>query len=326
MDVRDDRINFRCPLCGDSHRSEKKRRGWILFDKDYPDGQYKCFNCNTSMSFQNFIKTHYPHLYDGLRHDILKSAYTNVSFNNDEYVKKAKPPTSAISFTKRSPLLKLLSTVKENFDAYNYLVKRKIPESFINELYYSHNYVDFLEENNLHKSTFKPKEDRRIVIPIFQNGVLVFLQGRSIEPDAFLRYMTITIKDGYQKIWGIDKFDRFKTGYAFEGILDACFVKNSLANCGGSFNASDVLAISKNIVYCPDGDIWTNPDVQKTTTKYIKAGGKIFIMPRNVAKIGKDINKLIENGYTVDGIQQMIDENTFEGASATARIKIMQLV
>jgi len=321
-----DRLNFRCPLCGDSHKSEKKKRGWIIFDKDYSDGKYKCFNCNVGMSFTNFIKVHYPHLFDGFRKDILESAFTNVNFLKDDYVKKPKPKPSAISFTKTPPLLKLLSTVKENFNAYSYLQKRKIPESFINELYYCNNYVDFLEENNLYKSTFMPKEDRCIIIPLFQNGQLVFIQGRSIEDDPFLRYRTITVKEGFQKIWGLDRFDRFKTGYIFEGVLDACFIKNSLSNCGGSFSPSEILSISKNIVYCPDGDIWDNPDVQKASQKYINAGGKVFIMPRIDYKVGKDINKLIENDYTMERVQKMIEDNVYEGASATARLKIMKVI
>jgi hypothetical protein len=318
-----DRLHFKCPLCGDSRKSAKKKRGWILFNKQYPDGQYKCFNCGVGTSFKNFIITHYSHLYDGLRQDMLESAFNDIVFNKDDYVKKTETPSRDISFVKNNTLLKKLPKVKEIFDGYSYLQKRLIPEEFINQLYYSDHYINFLAENGLYDSEFIPRDDRRIVIPIYQNNELVFLQGRSIEENAFLRYITKTIKEGYVKFWGLDTHDKFKTGYLFEGILDACFLKNSVSCCGGSFVSTDILNISKNIVYCPDGDIYTNKDIKKQSLNYVNEGGKLFIMPESDARVGKDINKLIEKGYSIERIQQMIDNNTFSGPSAIIRLKNM---
>ena len=48
------RINFRCPLCGDSQKSRTKARGWLL-EKDN-NFVYYCHNCGASHSFSYFLK------------------------------------------------------------------------------------------------------------------------------------------------------------------------------------------------------------------------------------------------------------------------------
>ena len=41
---KDDKYNFRCVICGDSKKSSKKKRGWLLWNKDYNTYIYHCFN------------------------------------------------------------------------------------------------------------------------------------------------------------------------------------------------------------------------------------------------------------------------------------------
>ena len=46
------RYNMRCPICGDSHKSMTKKRGWY-----YPDTcSYFCFNCSTAMTGLKFLE------------------------------------------------------------------------------------------------------------------------------------------------------------------------------------------------------------------------------------------------------------------------------
>ena len=46
-----EKIQLRCPICGDSKKSATKKRGWI-----YPDNSYYCFNCSTGMSGIKFLE------------------------------------------------------------------------------------------------------------------------------------------------------------------------------------------------------------------------------------------------------------------------------
>lgn len=46
------KINMRCPICGDSAKSSLKKRGWWYNDT----ASYYCFNCSTGMSGIKFIE------------------------------------------------------------------------------------------------------------------------------------------------------------------------------------------------------------------------------------------------------------------------------
>jgi transcription elongation factor Elf1 len=48
------RANMRCPLCGDSQKSKRKKRGWIL-EKDN-SAWYYCHNCHASHPLRKFIE------------------------------------------------------------------------------------------------------------------------------------------------------------------------------------------------------------------------------------------------------------------------------
>src|SRR5210317_1165112 len=56
------KINFRCPICGDSKKSKSKARGWLL-EKDNSLFYY-CHNCGASHSFSNFLKVVDPLAYN----------------------------------------------------------------------------------------------------------------------------------------------------------------------------------------------------------------------------------------------------------------------
>ena len=49
------KINFRCPICGDSQKSRSKARGWLL-ERD-SEFYYYCHNCGISQSFSYFLKS-----------------------------------------------------------------------------------------------------------------------------------------------------------------------------------------------------------------------------------------------------------------------------
>lgn len=50
-----DRINFACPVCGDSANNSTKKRGNIILRGRFAN-LYKCHNCGASMSIMNFLK------------------------------------------------------------------------------------------------------------------------------------------------------------------------------------------------------------------------------------------------------------------------------
>ena len=52
---KDNTYNCRCIICGDSQKKKNKARGYFFANKNKLF--YKCFNCDVSMAFSNFLKS-----------------------------------------------------------------------------------------------------------------------------------------------------------------------------------------------------------------------------------------------------------------------------
>ena len=57
----DHTFNCRCIICGDSQKNRRKARGYFFAYKT--DLRYKCYNCDISLSFANFLKSQDANLY-----------------------------------------------------------------------------------------------------------------------------------------------------------------------------------------------------------------------------------------------------------------------
>lgn len=63
------KYNGRCPICGDSKKSSRKRRGWIYLDSGC---SYYCFNCGTSLSGLQLLKYFSGEDYSEIKKEFLK--------------------------------------------------------------------------------------------------------------------------------------------------------------------------------------------------------------------------------------------------------------
>jgi transcription elongation factor Elf1 len=90
-------FNFRCPVCGDSHKSKTKARGYIY--EKHGKINFRCHNCGASMSASNFIKFVNPELH---------KEYIAESF--EDSVKNTRNPKFARSLFagKKKPRLRLM--------------------------------------------------------------------------------------------------------------------------------------------------------------------------------------------------------------------------
>lgn len=57
----DTTYNCRCVICGDSQKNRRKARGYFFSYKT--DIRYKCYNCDISLNFSNFLKLQDANLY-----------------------------------------------------------------------------------------------------------------------------------------------------------------------------------------------------------------------------------------------------------------------
>ena len=287
--------NFRCPLCGDSQKNKNKARGYLYSVK--ANTNFKCHNCGSSVSFNNFLKSLDPALHKQYSLEKFKEGSTGRNFVVEEPVFSFHKP----DFSKKRLNLPKAS---ENPISKKYLEDRKInPEDF----YFAEN---FKEWTNTQRHTFDKLnyEESRIVIPLYNSEKeLIGFQGRSLNSKS-VKYITVMLDDDAPKIYGLDKIQREKTVYITEGPFDSTFIPNSIALCGadGDVNKWGI----NDCVWIYDNEP-RNAEIHSRISHLIDKGDKVVIWPSSITE--KDINMMILSGLNV---QSVIESNTYSGLEA----------
>ncbi len=292
--VKSDLYNFRCPICGDSQKNKNKARGYIYLVKN--NTNFKCHNCGSSSSFNNFLKELDPTLHKQYTLEKFKEGFTGKNFVVEEPKLEFKQPV----FKKKPNLPK----ASEILIAREYLEKRKLdPEKF----YFADK---FKEWTNTQKYTFKSidRDESRIIIPLYdtENNLIGF-QGRAINPSPN-KYITVMISDDSPKLYGLEQVDITKPIYIVEGPFDSTFVENSVAMCGSDV---DIRSFGwNNYVWVFDNEP-RNREIVSRISKTIDRGDKVVIWPSTVHH--KDINDCILAGLNV---MDVLKSNTYSGLEA----------
>ncbi len=301
--------NFRCPECGDSQKNKFKARGYMMQHK----GQYfyKCHNCGWSAAFDFFLQKHGPLLYKEYMLEKMKGDTSNVeTFAQEE---------SNLAIHGIGPLKKLkkISQLPIHHRANKYIKGRSIPNPFHAILRYCDDFVEWT--NSILPDKLPPKKlpDRRIIIPLLDEyGNMFGFQGRSLDPSDTIRYVTIIINPDKPRVFGLDRIDKKKPIYAFEGPFDSMFLDNSIAACG-----SDLVPVLEQLPWIDRKEVTIIYDneprseiINSKVQKAIDLGYNVFIWPNNV--IEKDLNDLVLARNNMANIKLFIEENTYSGLSA----------
>ena len=297
---------FRCPYCGDSKKNKNKTRGYIFQAKG--DHVFKCHNCGVTRSLSNFLKDNVPHVYDEYVMERYKEGTIGKNVPKPDLTKFITKP----KFAKRTVDLKRLSSLNNFHVAKKYILDRGIPENKLDRLYYCPN---FKEWTNKQKQTFSDttNDEERIIIPLNDtDGNLIGFQGRSLSPNAKMRYITVMLDEDAPKLYGLDHINKNETIYIVEGPLDSLFLENAVAMCGSdvdirSFGWSDYIWVYDN-----------EPRSRQITdkiSKSIDAGDAVVIWPRSIKE--KDLNDMVTSGINVKNV---IQSNVYQGLKAKLQL------
>lgn len=291
LHIRGNDIGMRCPLCGDSRKSLRKRR----FSVTYENGGafFNCFNCGRSGTFAELVSE--------LKGISIADAIRQVETIEFSDVKKmlTHPPTST-EIQEQKEEHNLNSILEDCIS-----IKDDVSGYFPN-LYKTH-LLNFVKDRRIPKEynvfvAIKGEYLGRYIIPIFHNGNIVYFQGRAISNEAYLRYKNPEI-DKTGIIMNIDKFKRDKYIIVAEGIIDAMMVENHQGTCvlGGSVSDDFLCELfkhtDKGVIIAVDNDERGSKERKKLLNGNYGKLLKYFIPPHgtkdlNDLKIKKDIDDM----------------------------------
>lgn len=291
------KINFRCPLCGDSQKSKTKARGWLNEQKS---GKfwYSCWNCGASISFEKFLKEIDPDL--AKRLSIESFLNKNAPAKEEFFLENKKK-------TPEDPLkdIKKISQLPADHPAKQYVLKRKIPSEQHYRIYYAPKFKKWINTIIPGKFENTERDEPRLILPFFDEKKQCFgVNARSFDPKSNLRYISIMFKET-TKIFGLDTLDKTKPYIIVEGPIDSLFLKNAVAMSGADINPKKL----------PEGRIWVfdneprSREIIDRMNKLLKMKEKVCIWPKDI--IVKDINDMILSGMT--NIEQIIFNNSHSG-------------
>ena len=235
-----DKINCRCPLCGDSKKNVMKKRGYYYLKT----ASYHCFNCDASLTGMKLLEHLSGSDYTSLRNEYMKMMYDGKHF------RYAIAPSSKDK--KDSLLFDLKNVVKPEWKkplsdkAKAYLSNRKIFDApFLKDEFYSY---------------FSKKGDEYILIPWKLNGYECYFQLNDFEKHNKMGMKYIFPKNMDKMIFGLDNIDLSKNYIIItEGVYDSLFLPNAIC-VGGRFLTEKQHQIIKKrfpkmeLVYSYDND------------------------------------------------------------------------
>ena len=292
--------NFRCPYCGDSKKNRTKARGFVFRKKN--DLFYKCHNCGVGATLGNLIKEVDSKTYD----DYILERYKSGSQNNTP---KPEFKFDVPIFRKRGIFkgLKSFTDLPEEHPARKIVEERLIPKEHWGDLYLCDLFYKFTNTLIPNKFPSLDGDHPRLLIPFRdEEGEIFAYQGRAFGKEQ-PKYLTIKLEER-DKIFGLNRVDKSKHVYVVEGPIDSLFLDNCIAIAG-----ADVPNLDCDFTVVFDNEP-RNRELLKQIKKTIDKGHKICLWPKTIKY--KDINDMVIAGYNKEEIKEIINDNTFSGATA----------
>ncbi len=285
----------KCPICGDSKKSEKIKRLKISYYSKYDNWLGYCWNGGCECKGYD-IYTIYSKL-KSVSYNEAKKYINDEIYNAKKIKKRLKRQKQNIHKEKTH-----INTFDINFDTECLEIDTNT-NSVIEQRYIDH-LKKFIETRHIpikcciaHTGKYKG----RIIIPVIINDKIVYYQGRSIFDSITPKYLNPDI-DKSPVIVNSDKFDKTKSIIVSEGLLDSYMVEyNQGTSFLGSYASDDFI---ERLYKYTDKDIiiaWDNPFIDKAgkeeLIKFIEESKygknvKYFLMPY---KNCKDLNDLKVN-------------------------------
>lgn len=289
-----DRITFACPICGDSHKDNKMKRGHLFFNNLY----YKCYNEDCRSNFTKLCKDFNVNIDASKKMDIIN--YIDLAFH--KYAKRSDDwiIDNLDMYIKMEDLVEWFEDghgpvhsfkpVTKGSRVYNYLIDRGYTHDLINNNFYEGI-----------KTFGKWSEPYVIFLNKFDDNTIIGMQERNISSKK--RYYKVwTFKELYENVYKteLDPIDTinynrlsylynfFNINYEqvitiFEGYLDSLFMPNSIGAVGTNTDFSILTNDDLDIQFFFDND---NAG-KKKAREWLYKGYNVFLWD----KLKNDLSK-----------------------------------
>jgi hypothetical protein len=176
-------------------------RGFIFLGKDKDSLVMGCHNCGANMAFGNLLKEYFSEYYTQYRLDGM------VNNNIRPLQTKTKKEPNLVLHTKvqADKYIFPMEELPDTHIAKQYLNSRKLD---ISRFMWTPNFCNYVaEQTNNDERYIKLPKDQRIIIPLYSGDKkIVGIQGRSLDPKANMRYITIKFdEDNYPECLALSK-------------------------------------------------------------------------------------------------------------------------
>jgi len=269
---------------------------------------FKCHNCGEGQSFSNFLK-----FIDNKKYE---------QYLLERY-KGSAPSTPQPKFTNFKPEFKevdilnglqSVSELKEGHPVLDYVLNRKIPESYHSKLFLCNKFMAFVNKVKPNTFSHTKGEHPRLIIPFYDaDGKVFAFQGRAFGKEQ-PKYLTIKLDENKQKVYGLETVNLQEHVTIVEGPIDSMFLNNCLAAAGADLT----LRIEPdNITYIFDNEP-RNKEIIKRMYDVIEKDYNLVVWPDDMRH--KDINDMILSGMSKAEVQTIISNNTFAQLEALTKL------
>lgn len=301
------KVNFSCPICGDSKKVKWKARGYVYVYRGKTF--FKCQNCGESRGFSTFLKEISEIAWREWRQECLR--------DDSAFTMQITPKVISVKKAKYENMQNVLNLPEEH-EARLYINQRLIPKSRQHLLFYSDNFQNLVDEVFPGKGSRYP-EDARLVIPIYnQDDNLVGIVGRSINGSP-IRYSTAK-SDDQKCFFGLERMNPGQPVLVTEGAIDALFLPNAVAVCCSELGMfAHAFPSVKSLLIFDNEPL--NAQIVKNMEKAIDDGYRVCVWANCPFK-GKDINQMVQAGSDIKEIVRFILQNSHKGQAA--RFKMIE--
>lgn len=207
------KLNGRCPFCGDSKKSASKKRGWIyLYGTNAPN--YYCFNCGLTLSGYKLLEYLSGNNFDEIKKEFFRLYFKNEIGQSNNLSSLYVTNQNETSLFNLKPIVKPEWKLQLSDSAKTYLDNRLVTKSpFYNNDFYS----------------WYDKKEREFILIVWKlNGIDNYFQLNDFNKYGDIKYRFP--KDHKKPIYGLDKIDlTYQYLFLTEGVYDSLFLKNGCA-------------------------------------------------------------------------------------------------